>query len=50
MTNQKPVSCGLDFCCAANLNDCLFTANSSRQVMNFISFIKFNRKFENFLL
>ncbi|XP_032666884.1 protein arginine N-methyltransferase 5 isoform X1 [Odontomachus brunneus] len=30
MTNQKPISCGLDFCCAANLNDCLCTASSSR--------------------
>lgn len=30
MTNQRPVSCGLDFCCAVNLNDCLIYANDSK--------------------
>lgn len=30
MTNQRPVSCGLDFCSAANLNECLVYANDSK--------------------
>ncbi|EZA48205.1 hypothetical protein DMN91_012321 [Ooceraea biroi] len=30
MTNPRPVSCGLDFCSAANLNSCLAYANDSR--------------------
>ncbi|XP_076246806.1 protein arginine N-methyltransferase 5 [Calliopsis andreniformis] len=30
MTNQRPVSCGLDFCAVPDLNNCLFTANSSK--------------------
>lgn len=30
MTNQRPVSCGLDFCYAANLNECLAYANDSK--------------------
>ena len=30
MTNQRPVSCGLDFCAVPDLSQCLFTANSSK--------------------
>lgn len=30
MTSPRPVSCGLDFCCAANLNECLVYANDSK--------------------
>ncbi|KAL6261469.1 hypothetical protein P5V15_006559 [Pogonomyrmex californicus] len=30
MRNQRPVSCGLDFCCAVNLNDCLVYASDSK--------------------
>ena len=29
MTNQR-LSCGLDLCCAVNLNDCLIYASESR--------------------
>ncbi|XP_028045588.1 protein arginine N-methyltransferase 5 isoform X2 [Monomorium pharaonis] len=30
MTNQRVVSCGLDFCCAVKLNDCLAYASESK--------------------
>ncbi|CAK9828995.1 Protein arginine N-methyltransferase 5 [Anthophora retusa] len=30
MSNQRPVSCGLDFCAAPDLSNCLFTAKSSK--------------------
>ncbi|XP_017763861.1 PREDICTED: protein arginine N-methyltransferase 5 [Eufriesea mexicana] len=30
MSNQRSVSCGLDFCAVPDLSNCLFTANSSK--------------------
>nr|XP_012138569.1 PREDICTED: protein arginine N-methyltransferase 5 isoform X2 [Megachile rotundata] len=30
MTNQRPVSCGLDFCSVPDISQCLFAANSSK--------------------
>ncbi|XP_060832624.1 protein arginine N-methyltransferase 5 [Bombus pascuorum] len=30
MSNQRPISCGLDFCTAPDLSNCLFTANASK--------------------
>ncbi|XP_029658740.1 protein arginine N-methyltransferase 5 [Formica exsecta] len=47
MTNQRPVSCGLDFCYAANLNECLAYANDSKYDFICIPLVHplFNREF-----
>nr|XP_033340412.1 protein arginine N-methyltransferase 5 [Megalopta genalis]XP_033340413.1 protein arginine N-methyltransferase 5 [Megalopta genalis] len=39
MTNQRSISCGLDFCAAPDLNSCLITANSSKYEFVFIPLI-----------
>ncbi|XP_071871337.1 protein arginine N-methyltransferase 5 [Bombus fervidus] len=30
MSNQRPISCGLDFCTVPDLSNCLFTSNASK--------------------
>ncbi|KZC08382.1 PREDICTED: protein arginine N-methyltransferase 5 [Dufourea novaeangliae] len=39
MSNQRSISCGLDFCAVPDLNNCIFTANSSKYEFVFVPLI-----------